>query len=159
MRRRTQARECALRILYQADITRRPIDQVAISYWEDGELKDEETRNEEVITFANRLVLGVNGVLQVIDAKITQYATNWQLKRMAVIDRNILRIGVFELKHATDIPPKVAINEAVELAKKYGDLESSKFINGILDKIHKKELTTEPPASPENADPDNKNKI
>jgi|CXWL01.1.fsa_nt_gi N utilization substance protein B len=142
MRRRTQARECALRILYQADITRRPIDQVAVSYWEDGELKDEEERNQEVITFANRLVLGVHGSLDAIDAKVTEYATNWQLKRMAVIDRNILRLGVFELKHSTDIPPKVAINEAVELAKKYGDLESSKFVNGILDKIHKKEIAS-----------------
>ena len=146
MRRRTQARECALRILYQADITRRPIDQVATGYWEDGELKDEETRNEEVITFANRLVLGVKGALEAIDGKITEYATNWQLKRMAVIDRNILRLGVYELKYATDIPPKVAINEAVELAKRYGDLESSKFVNGILDKIHKKELSSDPPA-------------
>lgn len=145
MRRRTQARECALRILYQADITRRPIDLVATSYWEDGELKDEEERNQEVITFANHLVLGVKGALDTIDTKITEYATNWQLKRMAVIDRNILRLGVFELKHSTDIPPKVAINEAVELAKKYGDLESSKFVNGILDKIHKKEIAAEPP--------------
>ena len=140
MRRRTQARECALRILYQADITRRPIDAAATSYWEDGELKDEEERNGEVITFANRLVLGVKDSLEAIDAKITEYATNWQLKRMAVIDRNILRLGVYELKYTNDIPPKVAINEAVELAKKYGDLESSKFVNGILDKIHKKEI-------------------
>ena len=116
MRRRTQARECALRILYQADITRRPIDLVAVSYWEDDELKDEEARNDEVITFANRLVLGVKGALEAIDGKISEYATNWQLKRMAVIDRNILRLGVFQLKHASDIPPKVAINEAVELA-------------------------------------------
>lgn len=144
MRRRTQARECALRILYQADITRRPIDMAAMSYWQDGELKDEEERNQEVITFANRLVLGVKGTLAEIDNKISEYATNWQLKRMAVIDRNILRLGVFELKHASDIPPKVAINEAVELAKKYGDLESSKFVNGILDKIHKKEIASGP---------------
>lgn len=144
MRRRTQARECALRILYQADITRRPIDVSAQSYWQDGELKDEEERNQEVITFANRLVLGVKETLAEIDTKISEYATNWQLKRMAVIDRNILRLGVFELKHASDIPPKVAINEAVELAKKYGDLESSKFVNGILDKIHKKEIASGP---------------
>ena len=59
---------------------------------------------------------------------------------MAIIDRNVMRIGLYELLHTTDIPPKVAINEAVELAKKYGDLESSKFVNGILDKIHKKEI-------------------
>ena len=59
---------------------------------------------------------------------------------MAIIDRNILRLGVFELQYIADIPPKVSINEAVELAKKYGDLDSSKFVNGILDKIHKMEI-------------------
>lgn len=147
MRRRTQARECALRILYQADITRRAIDEAATHYWDDGELKDEEERNEEVIGFANKLVLGVRDSLEIIDTKITEYATNWQLKRMAVIDRNILRLGVYELKYTNDIPPKVAINEAVELAKKYGDLESSKFVNGILDKIHKKEIAPVTPNS------------
>jgi len=144
MRRRTQARECALKILYQADITRRPFDQAVINYWEgDGEMKDAEEDNPEVKTFSGRLVIGIRDNLKDIDDKITEYATNWQLKRMAVIDRNILRLGVFELKYTNDIPPKVAINEAVELAKKYGDLESSKFVNGILDKIHKKELTAD----------------
>ena len=80
------------------------------------------------------------GISKDIDQKISDYATNWQIRRMAIIDRNIMRIGLYELKYTTDIPPKVAINEAVELAKKYGDLESSKFVNGILDKIHKKEI-------------------
>jgi N utilization substance protein B len=61
---------------------------------------------------------------------------------MAVIDRNILRLGIFELKFESDVPPKVTINEAVELAKKYGDIDSSKFINGVLDKIHKTELVS-----------------
>jgi transcription antitermination factor NusB len=66
---------------------------------------------------------------------------------MAVIDRNVLRMGLYELKFSDGIPPKVAINEAVELAKKYGDLESSKFVNGILDKIHKQEITPATPLS------------
>lgn len=147
MRRRTQSRECALKILYQADITRRPVEAAAQNFWEgDGEMKDDEVFSEEVMSFSNLLVLGISSRLQEIDNKITEYATNWQLKRMAVIDRNILRLGVFELKYTSDIPPKVAINEAVELAKKYGDLESSKFVNGILDKIHKNEIV---PSSPE----------
>ena len=89
---------------------------------------------------ANLLAQGVAGAIEAIDHKISDYATNWQIKRMAIIDRNVMRIGLYELQHTTDIPPKVAINEAVELAKKYGDLESSKFVNGILDKIHKKEI-------------------
>ncbi|MDE1921140.1 MAG: transcription antitermination factor NusB [Candidatus Omnitrophica bacterium] len=135
MRRRTLAREHALKILYQFDLTRRTIDLVVESYW-----KAEETKDQEIIAYANQLSRGVNTHIQGIDRKISDYATNWQIKRMAIIDRNIMRIGLYELQHTADIPPKVAINEAVELAKKYGDLESSKFVNGILDKIHKKEI-------------------
>ena len=135
MRRRTLAREHALKILYQSDITRLAIDAVIQSYW-----KAEETKDEEIIAYANILAQGVVKHLTDLDHKISDYATNWQIKRMAIIDRNVMRIGLYELQHTSDIPPKVAINEAVELAKKYGDLESSKFVNGILDKIHKKEI-------------------
>ena len=135
MRKRTLAREFALRILYQAEILRRDIKLTAENAWDDFEDKDPVVRD-----FTQRLIEGVDKNLEDINAKISQYATNWQLKRMAVIDRNILRIGVFELLYADDIPPKVSINEAIELAKKYGDLESSKFTNGILDKIHKTEI-------------------
>ncbi len=135
MRRRTLAREHALKILYQFDITKRPMEAVVVSYWQ-----AEETKDPEVINYASLLAQGVGGHIQEIDQKISDYATNWQIKRMAIIDRNVMRIGLYELQHTTDIPPKVAINEAVELAKKYGDLESSKFVNGILDKIHKKEI-------------------
>ncbi len=132
MRKRTQSRECALKILYQAELTRRSIHLAAEKFW--GEFK---VIDENIETFTSRLTSGIEKNLDKIDNKISEHATNWQLKRMAVIDRNVLRIGVFELLHTVDIPPKVTINEAVELAKKYGDLESSKFVNGILDKIHK----------------------
>lgn len=135
MRKRTQSRECALRILYQAEITRRKIKIASETYWAELEKVD-----PQIKTFTERITIGVEQYLPLIDEKITKYATNWQIKRMAVIDRNVLRIGVFELLYAEDIPPKVSINESVELAKKYGDLESSKFINGILDKIHKSEI-------------------
>jgi transcription antitermination factor NusB len=135
MRKRTQAREETLKILYQAEIIKRDIPAVSQNYW-----KSDEPVDDEVVKFANRLVQGINEHLTVIDEKVAQYATNWQLKRMAIIDRNVLRIGTFELLFAPDIPPKVTINEAVELAKKYGDLDSSKFVNGILDKIHKREV-------------------
>lgn len=134
MRKRTLAREYALKLLYQAEMTRRPIEVAAGQFWQEMDAVDETIR-----AFAQRLSLGVESRLKNIDEKISQYAANWQLKRMAVIDRNILRIGVYELLYADDIPPKVTINEAVELAKKYGDLESGKFVNGILDKIHKTE--------------------
>ena len=135
MRKRTKARECALKILYQADITHREIHLSSGKFWNEFESPDETVKE-----FSDRLMTGIEQHIKAIDEKISQYATNWQLKRMAVIDRNVLRIGVFELMYATDIPPKVTINEAVELAKKYGDLDSSKFVNGILDKIHKEEV-------------------
>lgn len=135
MRRRTQSREIALIILYQHDITARAMEKSTAQYWEECE----EDVHAEIKEFVHRLVFGVDKAREAIDKLIAQYATNWQLKRMAVIDRNILRIGVYELFYAPDIPPKVAINEAIELAKKYGDLESGKFVNGILDKIHKTE--------------------
>ncbi len=135
MRRRTLAREHALKILYQTDMTRHPLEESIVDYW-----KNEPSKDQEVMLYAKLIAEGVRQNLKAIDEKISEYATNWQLSRMAVIDRNILRMGLFELKYTSDIPPKVAINEAVELAKKFGDLESSKFVNGILDKIHKKEI-------------------
>lgn len=135
MRKRTQSREYALKILYQAELTRRRIDLAAEKFWEEYERIDETVR-----AFTDRLTAGIQEHIVLIDEKISKHATNWQLKRMAVIDRNVLRIGVFELLYAEDIPPKVTINESVELAKKYGDMESSKFVNGILDKIHKSDV-------------------
>jgi len=137
MRRRTQSRECALKILYQAEITRREIKAAAGKFWNELDSGDKNVRE-----FTERLTSGVEDNLGEIDSKISRYATNWQLKRMAVVDRNILRLGVFELLYTEDIPPKVTINEGVELAKRYGDLESSKFVNGILDKIHKSEIVS-----------------
>jgi transcription antitermination factor NusB len=136
MRKRTLAREFALKILYQHDITRRPLDVIADLFWKN----EEEEVTQDIKDFASRLMFGVQQHCEEIDQRISQYAANWQLKRMATIDRNILRMGVFELFYASDIPPKVTINEAIELAKKYGDVESSKFVNGILDKIHKTEI-------------------
>lgn len=144
MRRRTQARESALKILYQRDLTGRPMKLAAEKFWE-----AEVTVHQAVREFANRLIFGVDHDLAAIDKKISQYAANWQLKRMAIIDRNILRLGVFELCYTSDIPPKVTINEAIELAKKYGDLESGKFVNGILDKIHKIEVVVRQAHHPE----------
>lgn len=138
MRKRTLARECVLKMLYQRDVTARDIMAVVDQYWS---VEDDEACDAEVKLFAGRLAVGIHRNLEAIDAKIAEYATNWQLKRMAIIDRNILRIGVYELNFESGIPPKVTINEAIELAKKYGDMESGKFVNGILDKIHKTEFS------------------
>jgi len=135
MRKRTQSRELALKILYQSDVARKKISQSAVDFKE-----MEDSPNDDIWKFTQSLISGVEEHLKAIDAKITQYATNWQIDRMAVIDRNILRLGFFELNYLSDVPPKVTINEAVELAKKYGDIESGKFVNGILDKFHKAEI-------------------
>jgi len=133
MRKRTKAREFALQVLYQTDITHDSYDVSLNNFWQ---AHSEENIEEEIKKFTDELVKGVTENLEVIDAKIAQYATNWQLKRMAVVDRNILRMGCFELMFRDDIPFKVSINEAVELAKKYSSLEAGKFVNGILDKIN-----------------------
>ena len=132
MRKRTKAREFALQVLYQTDITHDSYDVSLNNFWQ---AHSEENIEEEIKKFTDELVKGVTENLEVIDARIAQYAANWQLKRMAVVDRNILRMGCFELMFRDDIPFKVSINEAVELAKKYSSLEASKFVNGILDKI------------------------
>jgi len=101
--------------------------------------KNQDITNDEIKAFTQYLVDGVYKNKELIDGKITKYATNWQIDRMATIDRNILRMASFELLFAEEIPPKVTINEAVEIAKKYGDHDSGKFINGVLDKMHKEE--------------------
>jgi transcription antitermination factor NusB len=136
------ARECALKVLYQIEMTGRTSVNAMSMFWE-----QEPEHCQEVRDFAFKIADGIYSNLAEIDNKLGEYATNWQLSRMAVIDRNVLRIGLYELKYSNDIPPKVAINEAVELAKKFGDHDSSKFVNGILDKIHKKELAAPGSAS------------
>ena len=138
MRKRTRSRELALQILYQVDLRKERRDEFIADFWENQTASDD-TLDDSVIEFSTTLVDGTLKNLLKIDEHITSYAENWQLSRMAVIDRNIMRMGTFELLYLEDMPPKVAINEAVELAKKYGDTESGKFVNGILDKINKKE--------------------
>jgi transcription antitermination factor NusB len=132
MRKRSQSREFALQILYQIDITRDKFDQVWEGFWS---ACDQQEVEQAVKDFTMDLVKGVSDNLNAIDLKISHYAKNWELERMAVVDRNILRLSAYEILFCSDIPPKVSINEAVELAKKYSDIQAGKFVNGILDKI------------------------
>ena len=134
MRKRTQARECALKILYQLDMVQQPLEEIVPSFWEFNPVPD------DVREFAEKLVFGTFEHLKDIDQKIVQYTENWQLHRMAVVDRNILRFAVYELIYLNEIPPKVTINEAVNIAKKYSQDEAGKFVNGILDKINHTEV-------------------
>ncbi len=131
MRKRSLAREFALQILYEIDITGDDHKTVLATFWH----LVEEDVSDEVKQFAADLVETVVKHRSDIDAKISMYATNWELDRMAVVDRNVLRLGGCELLYRNDIPPKVSINEAVDLAKKFSGLQSGKFVNGILDKL------------------------
>lgn len=137
MKKRTQAREIALGVLYQIDICSQDPLVTLQNYWQ---VHLEENIDESVKEFATALVNGVIANLASINDKISLYATNWQLDRMAYVDRNILRLATYELIFRDDIPPKVSINEAVELAKKFSSREASKFVNGILDKIKSLDL-------------------
>lgn len=129
MRKRTQAREIALQFLYQQDI--RKDDWMANI----NEFEILENADEAVSDFASMLIKGSLENISKLDDIIASSAQNWQLKRMATVDRNILRMATYELLFKEDIPIKVSINEAINLAKKFGDAESGKFVNGILDKI------------------------
>ena len=132
MRRRTKARECALKVLYQIEMTKDSYSDSLRAFWERNPEAEESVKE-----FTGQLVKGVDDNKKDIDGAISKYATNWQIDRMAVVDRNILRIAAFEMLYLDDIPPKVSINEAIDIAKRYGDTDSGKFVNGILDKIIK----------------------
>lgn len=133
MRKRTQAREFALQILYQIDITNDDLSASLEDFWKNRENEAE----ADVRAFTEKIVSGMAKHKLEIDKAISEAAKNWQLDRMAVVDRNILRIATYELLYQQDIPHKVAINEAIDIAKKYGDQDSGKFVNGILDNISK----------------------
>jgi len=135
MRKRTLARESALGILYKLEIARDTIESAMEDFWSRGSYDD------EVKDFTASIVKGVHANISDIDNVISRYADNWDIKRIAVIDKNILRIGIYEMIYREDIPPKVSINEAIELAKRYGDVDSGKFVNGILDKVKSKEIS------------------
>lgn len=125
---RHRARERALQILFQYDIHGKPgtwLDE----FWKP--LKDD----EETKAFAEQLARGVLEHKLDLDALIGRHATNWTVRRMHVVDRNILRLGAYELLWLDAVPAKVTLNEAIELAKDFGDEAAAKFINGILDRV------------------------
>lgn len=131
-RPRTQAREAALKVLYQLDIRDdQTVDELLASV-------AEEVTGQDAQDLARDLVEGTRGNLAAIDAEVEAVAHNWDLKRMAAIDRNILRLGTYELLFRADLPAAVSINEAVQLAKKFSTKESGGFVNGILDKVHQR---------------------
>jgi N utilization substance protein B len=126
--KRRKAREYALQILFQLDIRKeKPSAALFKRFW------TEEEPDEEVRSFAEETVKGTFKHLTAINSRILACAKNWSLDRMGTVDRNVLRLAVFEILYSMDIPPSVSINEAIELAKKFGTDESGAFVNGILD--------------------------
>ncbi len=129
MRKRTRARELALKALYQLDL------RGAEVLGDFDRLLALDAPEPEVREFARRLIDGCREHREELDQTIARVAENWDIRRMAVVDRNILRLASFELLFLDDVPPKVSINEAIDLAKRYSTADSGGFVNGILDRI------------------------
>lgn len=147
---RRQARELALKLLYQIDVAKMHVDTALTRFFEafdagepldpppafTGEVGTPEVWSAAVRAYAEQLVRGVVVHQAELDEVIQAVSTHWRLERMARVDRNLIRLGAFELLHLPDdVPRKVVINEAVEIAKLYGTQESSAFVNGVLDRI------------------------
>ena len=137
---RRKARECALQMLFAADVAEMPADDVVRSYWAElGESDLDETARE----FATRLAARTLSNLDLLDERIRSRAEHWRISRMAVVDRNILRLAVYEFLYEPT-PRTVAINEALEIARRFSTYEATQFINGILDAI-KRDLDEQQP--------------
>jgi len=137
--KRRKAREYVLQFLYGIDFTKlagnicpEELKENLNSFWKEAGEEDRDIKK-----YAGDIIKGTLAHLESIDAAIQSVAENWRLERMASVDRNILRYAAYELMYQKDIPPAVAINEAIEIAKTYSTIESASFINGILDKILK----------------------
>ena len=136
---RRKGREYALQLLFQADVGGRARREEASpirfeAFWAPR------NASPEVRAFAEALVRGVETQAAEVDRILERHAHHWSLERMAAVDRNVLRLAVYELFHLPDVPPRVVLNEAIDIAKKYGSEESGRFVNGVLDDI----LNTEP---------------
>jgi N utilization substance protein B len=137
MKARTRARGVALQVLYEFDLVDHPAAQVLQERLEDDPLPD------ELAEFSRQIVFGVLPLREQLDHVIARYAPEWPLDQIAAIDRNILRVAVWEFAIQKDTPVKVAINEAVELAKLYGSDSAPRFINGVLGSLvaHQNDVT------------------
>ena len=128
---RHEARQYAVQFLFQRDFNRYDIEQAFVDFWSGKDLADEQR------LFAEQLIHGVEGKRDEPDGLLKQHAEHWDLHRMGGVDRNVMRVAIFEMLHCLDIPPVVSINEAVDIAKSLSGTESGKFVNGILDHIAK----------------------
>jgi N utilization substance protein B len=131
--KRRKSREIAVQILYQIEIMEQTPEFGVSVFFDNFEVKD------NVVDYAKVLVFGVHEHLDELDLRIEEFSKHWKIDRMTAIDRNILRLSAYELLYNNDVPTKVCINEALEIAKRFSSEDSSSFINGILDAITKSE--------------------
>ena len=139
---RRKARECALQMLFAADVAGTRGDQLARTFWSELADNDLEPGSQE---FATRLALGTLAPLEEVDERIRSRAEHWRISRMALVDRNLLRLAVYEFVYEPT-PRTVTINEALEIARRFSTYEATQFINGILDAI-KRDLDRDSPQS------------
>ncbi len=131
MAMRRHAREWAVQFLFQRDFNAENLERAFVDFW------SEKQADPNLRRFAEELIRGVLDRLPELDAKISAYAEHWDMKRMNGVDRNVIRLALYEMLYRPDIPPVVSINEAVDLAKSFSSLESGRFVNGILDRARK----------------------
>jgi N utilization substance protein B len=132
---RRRSRPRALQILYLWDARRQPLEEATAAYFDT--LYSEESRTKpQPDAFLDRLVSGAVEHMEELDRRITQHAAHWRIERMPSVDRNILRLAVYEMMHS-DTPAPVVIDEALELARRYSNEESVQFVNGVLDAVHR----------------------
>ncbi|PIP72825.1 MAG: transcription antitermination factor NusB [Nitrospinae bacterium CG22_combo_CG10-13_8_21_14_all_47_10] len=138
MGKRRVARELALKFMYQSEFNPDDLETQIGQFCERADVQ------AEILDFMRVLVEKVFAQAEEVDVLIKKFSDNWALERMSMVDRNILRLGICELVFTTSTPPKVVINEAVEIAKKFGTEDSPDFINGILDKVFKETVKDTP---------------
>lgn len=130
---RRQAREWAVQFLFQTEFNPDDLELALVDFWND----EERNPVERDRTYVNEVVRGVIEKRREIDRTISKYTQNWDVERLGVLDRTILRVATYEMLFRADIPPVVSINEAVEIAKAYINKDSGRFVNGVLDRIQK----------------------
>ncbi|HMP72455.1 MAG TPA: transcription antitermination factor NusB [Kiritimatiellia bacterium] len=128
---RREARMWAIQVLYQIELNPETPEASLAQFWSTRKA------GPKLRQFTEALVLGVRGNLAGLDATLQAYAEHWDLHRMNIVDRNILRVALYEMEYREDVPPVVSINEAIDLAKQFNGVESGRFVNGILDRICK----------------------
>lgn len=128
MKPRHQGRMLATQFLFQRDFNQNDFEQALAMFWK------EQAAQGKAKNFAEQLIRGVEEYRAEIDARLQEYASNWEVGRMGAIDRNVLRMALYEMFHCLDIPPVVSINEAVDIAKEFSSIQSGHFVNGILDR-------------------------